>query len=298
MFFVFSITMGLLATGVLLLTIVTQASLTAFETLLLGLLLVGITLLTGWLIALNSLERRYDDRQRRAGLAGLRRVRYLHEGLELLDEGIEDRIAMVESRGDMHASLKDLVMEYLHHFRDLAAFLRANIVAAEEDWCDLLSPAAQKVKELEDRRRLAIRLEESMQSGDADRELIQSELSALHKQILEELPGLSADERRAVLPPPSLKELRGVTPHRGPEPRVVVERLREAERRGMPFVGLSWFCSNLLAPYDRVAAFRSVNQAIREGLIERYAVPNPQRPSFPTAAIRVPKTVVDREQAV
>lgn len=65
----------------------------------------------------------------------------------------------------------------------------------------------------------------------------------------------------------------------------VVTRLEGLEQSRLPFVGLKYFIENHFAD-DKESAYRAVNQAIADGLIQTYQVPNPYG-SFPVTACRI-----------
>lgn len=78
----------------------------------------------------------------------------------------------------------------------------------------------------------------------------------------------------------------GEVPH-APEPSLedVIARLEGLEQSRLPFVGLKYFIENHF-PDDKESAYRAVNRAIADGLIQTYQVPNPYG-SFPVTACRL-----------
>lgn len=71
------------------------------------------------------------------------------------------------------------------------------------------------------------------------------------------------------------------------EPTVeeVVMRLEGLEQSRLPFIGLKYFIENHFAE-DKDSAYRIINQAIADGLIQTYQVPNPYG-NFPVTACRL-----------
>lgn len=68
----------------------------------------------------------------------------------------------------------------------------------------------------------------------------------------------------------------------------VIWRLDGLEQSRLPFVGLKYFIENHF-PEDKETAYRAVNRAIADGLIETYQVPNPYG-SFPVTACRLKRS--------
>ncbi|MFO7173952.1 MAG: NYN domain-containing protein [Bacillota bacterium] len=85
----------------------------------------------------------------------------------------------------------------------------------------------------------------------------------------------------------TIEALMGLLPPALHDMEVMIRRLDSAEY-GKPFVGLKYFL-RVLAGSDIVdrKTYELVNQAISEGIIETYKVPNPKDELFPTTACRL-----------
>lgn len=85
----------------------------------------------------------------------------------------------------------------------------------------------------------------------------------------------------------TVETLLGIAPPALYDMENMIRRLESAEY-GKPFVGLKYFL-RLLAGSDIVdrRTYELVNQAISEGIIETYKVPNPRDELFPTTACRL-----------
>jgi uncharacterized LabA/DUF88 family protein len=85
----------------------------------------------------------------------------------------------------------------------------------------------------------------------------------------------------------TIEALLGILPPAMYDMEMMIRRLDTAEY-GKPFVGLKYFL-RVLAGSDIVdrKTYELVNQAISEGIIETYKVPNPKDELFPTTACRL-----------
>ncbi len=85
----------------------------------------------------------------------------------------------------------------------------------------------------------------------------------------------------------TIETLLGIVPPAMHDLELMIRRLDSAEF-GKPFVGLKYFL-RVLAGSDIVdrKTYELVNQAISEGIIETYKVPNPKDELFPTTACRL-----------
>lgn len=85
----------------------------------------------------------------------------------------------------------------------------------------------------------------------------------------------------------TIEALLGILPPAMYDMEMMIRRLETAEF-GKPFVGLKYFL-RVLAGSDIVdrKTYELVNQAISEGVIETYKVPNPKDELFPTTACRL-----------
>ncbi|MGE5675732.1 MAG: NYN domain-containing protein [Mycobacterium leprae] len=85
----------------------------------------------------------------------------------------------------------------------------------------------------------------------------------------------------------TIEALMGILPPAMYDMEMMIRRLDTAEY-GKPFVGLKYFL-RVLAGSDIVdrKTYELVNQAISEGVIETYKVPNPKDELFPTTACRL-----------
>jgi len=85
----------------------------------------------------------------------------------------------------------------------------------------------------------------------------------------------------------TIETLLGIVPPTTYDMEMMIRRLDSAEV-GKPFVGLKYFL-RVLSGSDIVdrKTYELVNQAISEGIIETYKVPNPKDELFPTTACRL-----------
>lgn len=85
----------------------------------------------------------------------------------------------------------------------------------------------------------------------------------------------------------TIESLLGIVPPQMHDMEMMIRRLDAAEY-GKPFVGLKYFL-RILSGSDIVdrKTYELVNQAISEGVIETYKVPNPKDELFPTTACRL-----------
>lgn len=85
----------------------------------------------------------------------------------------------------------------------------------------------------------------------------------------------------------TIETLLGLVPPQTHDMEMMIRRLDSAEF-GKPFVGLKYFL-RILSGSDIVdrKTYELVNQAISEGIIETYKVPNPKDELFPTTACRL-----------